>query len=74
MSRYIIECLDNAEIDIGKDKGKFAMGVLVGEIICCHECEHWSKYRTDGNQSYCEILGGYSDGDKYCAWGERSRR
>ena len=44
------------------------------EIVRCRECEHWSKYRTDGNQSYCEILGGYCDGDKYCAWGERSER
>lgn len=41
MSRYIIEWSDNAKIDVGKDKGKFAMGVLVGEIIRCGECKHY---------------------------------
>lgn len=41
MSRYIIEWSDNAKIDMGKDKGKFAMGVLVGEIIRCGECKHY---------------------------------
>lgn len=41
------------------------------DIVRCAECKHWSKYRTDGNLSYCELLCGYCDGNEYCAWGER---
>ena len=61
--------LDTAE------KVFFALAHQPGiDIVRCRECKHWSKHRTNGNQRYCIIFGGYCDGDKYCAWGERSKR
>ena len=68
MSRYIIECPDNAKIDISKYKGKFAMGVLVGEIIRCRDCKRANHELSGVRCGLSDVLMGE---DGFCSIGER---
>ena len=49
--------------------GQWTSGRIVGDLIRCKDCKHWSG---DDDETYCEELGILNTHyNSYCSWAEK---
>lgn len=75
MREYIVQYERN-ETDNPKDKCDLCNHAIVGEVVRCKDCKHWSGNEKMHNNHLCkraqdQNIDYWTRGDDFCSYGER---